>query len=224
VLLTAANGFAGVTTLESDSLRVQVNSETGQWTLLDKRSSVQWPTEGMAGAGNSPRLQGAFTPSGDTQTGSIRLVSEKGGAVVFSLVDGGRALELRYENAGDETIDIPVDALTITDAQDGYAIIPSREGLLVPVKSDKGFKREFGTSEYEGCHMNMLGFVKAGSALIVTWDDAYTFPKVERLVSGNRHTLMAMFSLRRSARSIRLMPLGKGDWNAIALEYRRYAE
>ena len=224
LLLPAASGRAAVINLESDSLRVQVNSETAQWTLLDKRSSVQWPTEGTASPGNSPRLQGAFTLSADAQKNAVRLTSEKGGGVVFSLVDGGRAMELRYENAGDETIRVLGDALTITEAQNGYAIIPSREGLLVPVKSDKAFKRAFGTSEYEGCHMNMLGFVKKDSALIVTWDDAYVFPEVERTVSGNEHKLTAAFDLRRSARLVRLMPLGKGDWNTVASEYRRYAE
>jgi len=224
MLLPAAGGRAAVTALESDSLRVQVNTETAQWTLLDKRSGVQWPTESMAGPGNSPRLQGGFSLSGDAQGRNIRLASEKGAVVVFSLVDEGRALELRYENAGDETIHVLGDALTITDAQDGYTIVPSREGLLIPVKSDKAFSREFGTSEYEGCHMNMLGFVKAGSGLIATWDDAYVFPSIERAVSAGQHKLTTTFALRRSARSVRLMPLGKGDWNTIASEYRRYAE
>ena len=134
-VLPAANGRAAVTGVESDSLRVQVKPETGQWTLLDKRSNVQWPSDGMASLG---------------------------GAVAFSLVDGGRAVELRYENAGDETLHVLADVLTITDAEDGYVIVPSREGLLIPVKNDKAFSREFGASEYEGCHMNMLGFVKGG--------------------------------------------------------------
>ena len=136
MLLPAANGRGAVTSLESDSLRVQVNNETGQWTLVDKRSGVQWPSDGTASPGNSSRLQGVFAASGDAQKNTLRLAGEKGGAVVFSLVDGGRALELRYENAGDETIRVLGDALTITDAQDGYAIVPSREGLLVPVKND----------------------------------------------------------------------------------------
>ena len=78
---------------------------------------------------------------------------------------------------------------------DGYVIVPSREGLLIPVRGEKAFKRVFGTSEYEGCHMNMLGFVKDGSALIATWDDAYVFPEIERTVSGG-HKLATTFELR----------------------------
>ena len=141
VLLPAAHGRAAVAGTESDSLRVRVNTETDRWTLLDKRSNVQWPSDGMASLG---------------------------GVAGFTLVDGGRAVELRYDNAGDETLRVLDDVLTITDAEDGYVIVPSREGLLIPVKSDKAFSREFGASEYEGCHMNMLGFVKNGSALIAT--------------------------------------------------------
>jgi hypothetical protein len=224
ILLVIANGRAAVTSLESESLRVQINNETAQWTLLDKRSGVQWPSEGTAGLGDSPRLQGAFTASANAQKDSVRLAGEKGGAVVLSLVDAGRTLELRYENVGEETIHALADTLTMTDAQDGYVIVPSREGLLIPVKNETAFSREFGTSEYEGCHMNMLGFVKKGSALMATWDDAYVFPNVERTVSAGQHRLTTTFSLRGSARSIRLTPLGKGDWNTIASEYRRYAE
>lgn len=222
--LPAASGLAAVTSLESDFLRVQVNDDTGQWTLLDKHSSVQWPSEGTAGSGSSSRLQGAFTLSADAPKNVLRLTGEKGGTVVFSLVDDGRSLALRYENVPEETIRALGDALTITGADGGYVIVPSREGLLIPVKSDKGFKRAFGTSEYEGCHMNMLGFVKKGSALIATWDDAYVFPEIERVVSGNECTLTTVFELRRSARLVRLTPLGRGDWNTIAARYRRYAE
>ena len=108
----------------------------------------------------------------------------KAGRSLFALVDGGRALELRYEKPGKETVRVLNDALAIMEADGGYVIVPSREGLLVPVQGDKAFKRVFGTSEYEGCHMNMLGLVKKDSALIVTWDDAYVFPELERTVSA----------------------------------------
>ena len=188
--------------------------------LVDRRSREQWPSQGMAGLGNAPWLQGGFT-RGQAEENSIRLAGKNGGAVVFALVDGGRAMELRYEKPGSETIRALGDALAITGG--GYVIVPSREGLLIPVRGEKAFKRVFGTSEYEGCHMNMLGFVKDGSALIATWDDAYVFPEIERTVSGG-HKLATTFELRGPAQSVRLMPLGKGDWNTIAREYRRYAE
>jgi len=174
----------------------------------------------MADVGDATWLRGGLT-QGPRDENSVRFTGKDGGAVVFALTDSGRAMELRYEKPANETIRVMGDALAIAD--DGYVIIPSREGLLIPAEGDKAFKRAFGTSEYEGCHMNMLGFVKAGAALIATWDDAYVFPEVERVVSGGSK-LATTFELRGGAESVRLMPLGKGDWNTIAREYRKYAE
>ncbi len=211
---------AGVGRLASDSLVVEVDEETGGWTLLDKRSGVRWPSEGMASVGNAAWLQGGLTRAQGDEN-SIRLAGKDGGAVVFSLIEGGATAELRFEKPGNETIRVLGDALAI--AGDGYAIVPSREGLLIPARSDKAFKRMFGTSEYEGCHMNMLGFVKDGSALIATWDDAYVFPEIERTVSGGQR-LVTTFELRGGANIVRLTPLGKGDWNTIAAQYRKLAE
>jgi hypothetical protein len=226
-LLAAAGGRADTITLESDLLRVEVDQGTARWMMLDKRSGVRWPSEGMADPGDAPWRHATFEGVEKGRTGTVRAAARNGGAVTFALVEDGRTLEIRYEKTGAESIRILRDALTITGADGGYMIVPSREGLLVPVENDKAFKRVFGTSEYEGCHMNLLGVVKKNSALTATWDDAYVFAELERTVSSeepHRYTLTANFELRRSAKSVRLTPLGEGDWNTIACEYRRYAE
>jgi hypothetical protein len=226
-LPAAGAGRADTIVLESSSLRLEVDRETAQWSLLDKRSGVRWPTEGTASPGDAPWLRSTSLSAEKGRLNNVRAAAPKGGAVVLTLVDQGRTLELRYEKTGAESIRVLRDALTITGADGGYIVVPCREGLLVPVENDKAFQRVFGTSEYEGCHMNMLGLVKKDSALMVTWDDAYVFPELERTVSGDqprRHTLTADFELRRSARSVRLTPLGAGGWNTVAREYRSYAE
>ncbi|MBN2450325.1 MAG: hypothetical protein JXR77_08045, partial [Lentisphaeria bacterium] len=85
----------------------------------------------------------------------------------------------------------------------------------------------FGTSDYEGCHMNMFGFVKQGSALVLDWDDAYVFPTLRSLLPAEapgRQRLTTSVQLRATARSIRVTPLGKGGWDTIAEGYRRIAE
>ena len=97
-------------------------------------------------------------------------------------------------------------------------IVSCRAGLLIPADSHGGFQQMFGTSDYEGCHMNMLGFLKSGSTLAVTWDDAYVWPEVQSSMireSDGKSTqrITAGSSLRRSARTIRLTPLGKGEGN-----------
>ncbi len=172
-------------------------------------------------------LEGDFVRTKTTDKHSAHLRKKNGSAVVFALVDEGKAFELRYEGKADRNVRVLDDALAITDIEDGYAIVPCREGLLISANSGKSFKRTFGTSDYEGCHMNMLGFIKGGSTLIVTWDDAYVFPELQSTKSKDkpyRQKLTTTFELRRNARLLRLMPLGKGDWNTIAAGYRRYAE
>jgi len=220
VLAPGTAARADAARISNDRITVEVDEETGGWMLVDRRSGVRWPSEGMAKAGDATWLQDGLTRTSSDEN-SIRLKARDGGAVVFSLDASGGTLELRYEKPTGQTIRALGDALTI--AGDGFAIVPSREGLLIPARSEKSFKRVFGTSEYEGCHMNMLGFVKDGSALIATWDDAYVFPEIERTVSGGPK-LVTSFELRGSARSVRLTPLGKGDWNTIARAYRKFAE
>jgi len=227
VLLISASTQADIVRLESYLLRIEVDDTTGRWALLDKRSQTRWPSKGMANPGTATWLEGDFLKTQTTDENTVRLHLKNGQAVVFALVEEGNALELRYEGKADGSVRLLDDALAITDIEGGYAIVPCREGLLIPANSGKAFKRVFGTSDYEGCHMNMLGFVKGGSALIVTWDNAYVFPELQSTTSGDkkyRQRLTATLELRRSADSLRLMPLGKGDFNTIAADYRRYAE
>jgi hypothetical protein len=216
-----------VLSLETRSMRVDVDSKSGRWSLLDKRSGVRWPTSGDASPGSCPTLQGGFSDA-DLRSRSLRLAKKNGAAVELEVMNRGRTLEIRYEGEGLGDVRALSEALSITDAEGGYVIVPCREGLLLRADSGKSFKpRVFGTSEYEGCHMNMLGFVKSGSALIVSWDDAYTFPEVQSTCPRDeayRQRLTTTFNLRRTARSLRLTPLGKGDWNTLAEGYRRIAE
>jgi hypothetical protein len=181
----------------------------------------------MANPGTAAWLEGNFQKIQTMDRNSLRLHLKNGPTMVFTLLEEGNTLELRYEGKTDGSVRVLDDALAITDIEGGYAIVPSREGLLIPANGGKEFKRVFGTSDYEGCHMNMLGFVKAGSALILTWDNAYVFPELQSTrPSGKRYSqrLTTTLELRRSANSLRLMPLGKGDFNTVAAGYRHYAE
>jgi hypothetical protein len=227
VLLISAAGQAKNIKLESDVLAVEIDETSARWSLLDERSGTRWPSEGMAGPGMATWLEGDFTGAKTVDKNSVRLKNDRGASVLFSLVDGGQSLELGYERGDGGSVRVLDDALAITDVEDGYVIVPCREGLLVPANSGKAFQRVFGTSDYEGCHMNMLGFIKAGSALIVTWDDAYVFAELKSTLFTDKpyhQKLTASFELRRSAKSVRLTPLGKGDFNTIAAGYRRHAE
>ena len=227
VLLISAGSQAKTIKLESGLLTVEIDEATARWALLDKRSGTRWPSEGMAGAGVAKWLESDFERIGTTNKNSVRLKNKRGTSVIYTLVDNGGSLELSYDRSSNGSVRVLNDALAVTDVESGYVIVPCREGLLIPAGSGKTFQRVFGTSDYEGCHMNMLGLIKAGSALIVTWDDAYVFPELKNTLHTDkpyRQKLTATFELRRSAKSVRLAPLGKGDWNTIAAGYRLYAE
>ena len=227
VMLISAVGQAKTIKLESNLLVLEIDEGTARWALLDKRSGTRWPSEGMAKPGGAAWLEGEFTGTETVDKNSVRLKNSKGTSVFFSLVDKGQSLELSYDGGTGGSMRVLDDALVVTDVEGGYVIVPCREGLLIPADSGKTFQRVFGTSDYEGCHMNMLGFIKAGSALIVTWDDAYVFPELKSTLFTDkpyRQKLTTSLELRRSAKSVRLTPLGKGDWNRIAAGYRRCAE
>jgi len=230
VLLGAATASAAAGRLKSRWLTVEIDKTTGAWALTDARSGVRWPTEGMACAGAAEDLSDGFAEAEAEEVQERRamvLRTKNGVEVTFQLIRDGQSLEIRYAGTNVGDVRVLGDALAITDTEQGYVVVPCREGLLIPADSGTSFTRTFGTSDYEGCHMNMLGFAKAGSTLIADWDDAYTFPDVksERLESGPaRQRLTTTFRLQRTARAVRLTPLGTGDWNTIATGYREIAE
>ncbi|HOL94312.1 MAG TPA: DUF6259 domain-containing protein [bacterium] len=213
--------------LESRYLRVVIDSGTGNWSLLDKQSGVSWPGEGNAAPGKIGRTVPEFHRVKHSNR-VARFETDQGFGVTYTLAGGGRALEITFDGEiPGEGIQFLGDALTVQGNENGAVIVPSREGLLIPANSGVAFQREFGTSDYEGCHMNMLGFLKSGAALVLTWDDAYTWPRVESVLPEGPDAfqrLVTTVTLRKTARSVKLVPLGKGDWNTVAERYREIAE
>lgn len=225
-LATASRARGEPLRLESPMLGVAIDGKTGQWSLLDKRAGVRWPTEGAASVGSSKEL-GGDVRNVTASDRLVRIVKSSGAEVCFELTDEGRSLVLRYEGKDPGDVRVLEDALVATSKEKGSVIVPCREGLLIPADSGVAFKQTFGTSDYEGCHMNMLGVLKGGAALIASWDDAYVWPEIQSTIakgSAGGQRLTTTLTLRRSARTLRLTPLGKGDWNTVAAGYRRIAE
>ena len=229
-MILAAGATAGqgeALRIESHERTVEVDPKTALWSLADRRSGVRWPTAGYAAVDGTREFAGGFKPA-EVRDTVLRLQSTgDGAAIVFELVDAGRTLEIRYETKSEDEICVGDGLLEVTDKDGGYALVPCREGLLIPADSGKSFQRSFGTSDYEGMHMNMLGLVKSGSCLVVTWDDAYVWVDLRaRLPEGKpfRQILTSSLRLRRTARRVQFTPLGKGDFNTVAAGYRRMAE
>ena len=138
--------------------------------------------------------------------------------VSVSLLDDGRTVELSGDPGnGLKFVDhgFPIGA-----KDEGLIAVPVREGLIIPSDCGKKFSRWFGTYDYEGCHMAMLGLVKRGSAVLVTWGDPYASPEIH----SDGEELSVSFHLRESARRIRFTFLGRGGLTEICREYRRVAE
>ena len=147
--------------------------------------------------------------------------------MTFAIVDDDRSLQISHGGKDMGDIRLLGDCSVLIDREAAAVIVPCREGLLIPADSGVAFEHVFGSSEYEGCHMNMLGWIKSGSTLLVTWDDASVWPEVRsKLTSAKPHRqeLSAEIALKQTARSVRLTPLGSGDWNTLAAGYRRIAQ
>ncbi|MCY2986775.1 MAG: hypothetical protein NTY19_02790 [Planctomycetota bacterium] len=136
--------------LESPRLVVEVDAQTGDWSLVDKHSGVRWPTAGKAGPGTAPGLAGGFATS-EQAPDKIGLHKPNGTAVTFTLLADGSTLELGYQGQDVGDIRVLEDAVTVTQAEAGAVIVPCREGLLIPADCNVAFKQTFGTSDYEGC-------------------------------------------------------------------------
>lgn len=116
------------------------------------------------------------------------------------------------------------DVFTVTG--NGYVLLPTRQGLLIPANSGKAFTQGFDTYAYEGCHMAMFGVVQGDATVLVTWDDPYTEAVVRSAVpeDASKQTVTITPRLRKSAKSFTVHFPGKGDYNTIALAYREIAK
>jgi hypothetical protein len=168
--------------------------------------------------------------AGNSRTLTFHPLPNRSDAWVRVSVNAGRdnrSLDLAYEAAPSLKIEdfrLLDEAFSIAAADKGYVVVPAREGLLIPADSGVAFTHRFATSEYEGCHMNMIGLVKSGAAMLVTWTDPYVAIEIKSAVDaiGARgQTVAASAVLRQSAKSLRLELLGKGDYVSIAAAYRK---
>ena len=250
-LLASVLGLAGSalpaapTVIDTPQLRFTLAPETGRYEMLDKQSGVVWqsnPEHSRFGvvtlklAGKQQQvilarcdakrvgdgLEATFHPLADQPAATLR-VSVKPAP--------GVGLDFSYQSdpaLGVESVRLLDQALWVTDLAQGYAVVPVREGLLIPANSGKAFTQRFGTYDYEGCHMAMAGFVQRGSAALVTWDDPYIALELTSVITNapwlsGKQVLLPSLSLRKSASAFRVQFLGKGDYVTIAQAYRKVA-
>jgi len=244
---TGPSGPAGPVGFEAGGVRFSVSPETGACAITDRAAGVTWRSRPEA-----PRFgQARMTVDGKPRDVPLGRCHVKKNApldaleltfhpipehkdqwvrVTVAAADGAGALDLSWDAADPAAVEriSLLDALWVTDAETGYVAVPVREGLLIPAETGPRFAHSFDTYAYEGCHMAMLGVVKAGAAALVSWDDPYVLAQVRKSPGAGelagRMVLGTSFALRRSARRLRVRFLGKGDYVAIAKAYRDEAK
>ena len=242
----AAGQPPGTAKIETRFFRFTLSGETGHCELLDKRTGISWlgdtnrPAFGEVTlqVSGKPRrvdlarcdvksegrsLVASFHPLGEQPTATLR--------VRLQALPDRETLDVSYQ-ADDAfqvtSISLLKDLMGATDAAKGYVIVPVREGLLVPADSGLSFTHRFGTFEYEGCHMEMLGIVQGHAAAMITWHDPYVAAELTSTVAGTslpagRQRLSVSMVLAKSAKSFCVRLLGRGDYVTIGHAYRTVA-
>jgi hypothetical protein len=235
-------GQAAPVAIETPVFRFEASAADGSYSLTDRATGVTWSSAkgrfGRISARENGKLMryalAAFDSGGAGRLRTLTFHPVPGRSdawVRVSLNAGrdGRGLDVSYEAAPGlkiEDIRLLDQAFSITAADRGYVVAPVREGLLIPADSGVAYTHRFGTSDYEGCHMNMIGLVKSGAAMLITWSDPYVAIEIQSTVgpAANRsQALVTSAVLNQPAKSVRLELLGKGDYVAIAAAYRAVA-
>ncbi len=231
-----------VVSIESEFVKFSISPENGCYYFLDKQSDVEWHSNPYAermgevviktdGEGQRLPLSGF---QAHAEGNAIRLLYHSAAVeltIRIELLADGRTVEVSYKSArGTELEEIRLldESLWVTDEEQGYMLVPVRLGLLISADSGKSFKHRFGTFSYEGCHMEMLGMVKNGSAALVTWHDPYVTAEIQSTlpdeeIADAKQVVSASLSLRKSAKAFRIQFLGEADYVTIARVYRKTA-
>ena len=225
--------------LKNELVQFTLSITDNTWSLEDLRAKVSWGNQAIPGPW--VEIRKAATPHSSRAPLYLHSVVTQDSALSCSFVDAsGRdgRLRLVFHLIGDtlQVYTVPEDTLTYTaidlftsgleagQAENGEAFVPIRMGLLLPARGDAAFDLALGTYDYEGVHMAMAGLFKAGAVLLADWGDPYLGLRVARIVGEESSRVAMSFSLSKTARSLELSCLGKGDLTTLAEAYRDRAQ
>ncbi len=149
-------------------------------------------------------------------------------------------LEVSFEVAGEEAgrvsrIRLLDGALWIADSDGGGVILPRGLGEWISAGEGPDFRRRFRrqdgpwssrTSFPEPATLSTLGMVRSRAALCLTWESSDTELEVKRGSVDDpgfpgRKALDCTLHIPGPKGSVRIFPLGEGDWIEIAHSYRQ---
>ncbi len=231
--------------LESPKISFSISPDSGAYQLTDKRTGVVWssnPRQSRFGTvtlndGKADQLVPLNQFRASAAPRALELAHALPGA-------GSSALLVRIElAANDETLRISAscddsrlrrlrlldDALWVSDTERGSVLVPVRLGLVIPADSGKAFQHSFRTSDYEGCHAEMVGLFKAGSAALVTWHDTDSVFQLESVtantpVPSGKQVLLPSLDLSPKSSTFDIRLMGSASCGELARAYREVAK
>jgi hypothetical protein len=228
--------------LESPRVKLQVSLPGGTFQFLDKRTGVTWTrVPGQQRLGTVLLKEG--TAERVVPLDHFTATPQRRGVELTHAIPGGSPLVIRLELRSDEeTLEISprsVDprirrlrlldgALWVSDADRGSVLVPVRLGLLIPADNGVAFQHTFPTSGYEGCHAEMFGLFKSGSAALVSWhgpDAVFQLRSVTNKcpVPSARQVLLPSLDLGPKTPRVRIRLLGKASFGQVGRAYREEA-
>lgn len=203
--------------LENRNLRTELYLTNGAVTLLDKQTGVSWelgpPEVTLRSSGTTPKPMRLIQRDRNTlryrrdDIGefSLRLLANPS-RLEYSVVPEGDAKELRLLSK----------AFPIGPGKDNYYAVPYRMGIQLRPEGGKALSRHLRVT------MALFGAVKEGSAVLLTWTDAYPELQVDYSLKPAAQLTMGLSTSAR-AQTLRLQPLGHGGYVELAKAYRDVA-
>ncbi|MCF7669377.1 MAG: DUF6259 domain-containing protein [Verrucomicrobia bacterium] len=233
--------------IQNEHLVLKISTNTGEYRILDKKSGVIWRS--------NPEIKrfgrAALIVDGEHREIELSVCQahKEGGNVLLEFPVGTNeitkyvgisiniaeerpVLEMKVE-VGDgieiRNVRILDNALWTDSDNKGCVYVPVREGLMVPAWRGGEFTRGFGTYDYEGCHMRMIGIDKGDASALVTWNNPYTRVALERRyfdeakTSENRY-LMPSLIIQKPEETVRIEFCKDAGIKGVARAYRGVAK
>ena len=255
------NRIKNPVTIESKHLKFVLSRDSGSYYFLDKVTNEFWGSNPLKDGFCSAKISLEEGPknvwlnrptevtkesSGGNESLLITYSLEKGLKVCFkiSFLPGGKDVEISYSTAGEndkchlESIDFSDFLWLLNSPPYGYMVVPLKEGILIPSKSNypfllQGFGEEKESYDW-ALSMAMLGFIKDQSTVTITWEsDPYVKAQIRRrkpslkVIEGRLAEVPALLStsltLRKSAKKVRLH-FEEGSYPEMAKYYRKISK
>jgi hypothetical protein len=215
--------------LENAALRVELRPADGHLTLIDKRSGETWPL-GQPYVLQMDQRMVPVKPAGEVAHSQDALSYQTEWGLEFEVRLTAGALQYSFQGgfqgftaAEIQEVQLLHQALPVPEGENSYYAVPSRMGLLLRADGKEPFSRRMDAYRTgRGYSMAMMGAVKNGSALLVTWDTPDTDLLIDYALTP-KPLLTAGLALRGGSRAVRLEPLARGGYVEIAKAYRPIA-